>query len=288
MMTSASFSEWNFLVIGGTALGAELIKNILLMGPKSITVFDQNIVTAQDLQCNIGLRQHDLGQNRSTAVCRNLQSINPDVHLAAHIQASKQLSFHILHHFDFVIVAAEIGFEELIRINGYCRVRKKQTKHGGLITSPIGMLSCAVNGVFGYIFHDFGPDFGTHNGHSSPNAHENVDHIHEYHSFRKAGQLLQSCPEDDRCSNFTAPPHVARQLHLGFAALDTFAARYDRPPSGSENDEVAVLALAHELNDVARELGEALEELAQSEAQAQQVQALSQHIPMGKPSSILQ
>uniref|UniRef100_A0A453HS27 THIF-type NAD/FAD binding fold domain-containing protein n=1 Tax=Aegilops tauschii subsp. strangulata TaxID=200361 RepID=A0A453HS27_AEGTS len=66
----------NVLVSGLQGLGAEIAKNLVLAGVKSVTLHDDGNVELWDLSSNFFLSEKDVGQNRAQACVLKLQDLN--------------------------------------------------------------------------------------------------------------------------------------------------------------------------------------------------------------------
>ena len=64
---------------GPSVVGIETLKNLILPGVGSFTIFDNAKVTEQDLGVNFFLTEDSLGKSRAGECCRYLQELNPDV-----------------------------------------------------------------------------------------------------------------------------------------------------------------------------------------------------------------
>ena len=62
--TMKKIIKLNIFIYGMRGLGVEIAKNIILMGPKSITIYDPNIVKINDLGSNFYLTKKDIENNR--------------------------------------------------------------------------------------------------------------------------------------------------------------------------------------------------------------------------------
>jgi molybdopterin/thiamine biosynthesis adenylyltransferase len=63
----------NVLILNCRAVGVELAKNITLTCPNRVTLVDDSIVTAKDLQYNIFIDETAIGLHRSEAMSRALK-----------------------------------------------------------------------------------------------------------------------------------------------------------------------------------------------------------------------
>ena len=76
--TMKKIIKLNIFIYGMRGLGVEIAKNIILMGPKSITIYDPNIVKINDLGSNFYLTKKDIENNRrrDEAVIKKLSLLN--------------------------------------------------------------------------------------------------------------------------------------------------------------------------------------------------------------------
>lgn len=129
------------LICGINGMGAEIAKNIILAGVKSVTLLDEKNVEESD-RCSQFLAPVDsLGENRAEASLIRAQALNPMVKLNAVKEniASKEDTY--FQNFDVVIVL-EAPTRELVRINNACRL------------SGVKFFAGDVWGMFGYSFAD--------------------------------------------------------------------------------------------------------------------------------------
>ena len=60
MDTMNLFIKYKILIIGLRGLGFEVCKNIILAGPKNLTIFDNNTLKINDLSSNFCLEEKDV------------------------------------------------------------------------------------------------------------------------------------------------------------------------------------------------------------------------------------
>ncbi|KAE8039321.1 hypothetical protein FH972_011745 [Carpinus fangiana] len=135
----------NVLVSGMQGLGAEIAKNLILAGVKSVTLHDEGTVELWDLSSNFIFSENDVGKNRALASVQKLQDLNNAVvvHTLTTKLTKEQLS-------DFqAVVFTDINFEEAIEFNDYCHNHQPS----------IAFIKTEVRGLFGSVFCDFGPEF---------------------------------------------------------------------------------------------------------------------------------
>uniref|UniRef100_A0A5B6ZME5 E1 ubiquitin-activating enzyme n=1 Tax=Davidia involucrata TaxID=16924 RepID=A0A5B6ZME5_DAVIN len=135
----------NILVSGMQGLGAEIAKNLVLAGVKSVTLHDEGNVELWDLSANFIFSEDDVGKNRALASVQKLQELNNSVVISTLTTAltKEQLS-------DFqAVVFTDISLEKAIEFDDYCHNHQP----------PIAFIKSEVRGLFGYVFCDFGPEF---------------------------------------------------------------------------------------------------------------------------------
>ena len=60
-----------------------MVKNLILAGPKQVTIYDPNLVTVQDLGRNFYCRQEHVGKvTRAQASLSELKDLNSNVHVS--------------------------------------------------------------------------------------------------------------------------------------------------------------------------------------------------------------
>ncbi|KZV17146.1 hypothetical protein F511_29453 [Dorcoceras hygrometricum] len=69
----------NILISGVQGLGAEIAKNLILAGVKSVTLHDEDSVELWDLSSSFIFSEEDLGKNRALASVAKLQELNNSV-----------------------------------------------------------------------------------------------------------------------------------------------------------------------------------------------------------------
>lgn len=67
------------LLVGLGGLGAEVCKNIVLAGIKSITLMDDHKLTEDDFFSQFLITREDIGKNRATASVPRVQELNTNV-----------------------------------------------------------------------------------------------------------------------------------------------------------------------------------------------------------------
>lgn len=135
----------NVLISGMQGLGAEIAKNLILAGVKSVTLHDEGSVELWDLSGNFLFSENDVGKNRAQASVQKLQELNNAVLVST---LPTKLTKEQLSNYQ-AVVFTDIDLETAIEFNDYCHNHQP----------PIAFIKTEVRGLFGYTFCDFGPEF---------------------------------------------------------------------------------------------------------------------------------
>lgn len=135
----------NVLVSGLQGLGAEIAKNLILAGVKSVTLHDEGNVELWDLSSNFIFSENDVGKNRALASVQKLQELNNAVVVQT---LTTKLTKEQLSDFQ-AVVFTDISLEKAVEFNDYCHNHQP----------PIAFIKSEVRGLFGSVFCDFGPEF---------------------------------------------------------------------------------------------------------------------------------
>ncbi|PFH52661.1 hypothetical protein AMATHDRAFT_74124 [Amanita thiersii Skay4041] len=137
----------NVLIVGMQGLGVEIAKNVVLAGVKSVTIYDPNPVTVQDLSSQFFLRQDDIGKSRAEATLPRLAELNayvPVRNLGG--KTGQEISVDLIAGFQ-VVVLCGVSYNKQLEINDW-------THQNG-----IHFIAAETRGLFGSVFNDFGPKF---------------------------------------------------------------------------------------------------------------------------------
>ncbi|KAL4558393.1 hypothetical protein LXL04_036593 [Taraxacum kok-saghyz] len=135
----------NVLISGMQGLGAEIAKNLILAGVKSVTLHDEGAVELWDLSSNFLFSENDVGKNRALASVQKLQELNNAVLVST---LPSKLTKEHLSNFQ-AVVFTDIDLKTAIEYDNYCHNHNP----------PIAFIKTEVRGLFGNIFCDFGPEF---------------------------------------------------------------------------------------------------------------------------------
>lgn len=119
------------LISGLNGLGAEIGKNIILSGVKSVTLCDHKNVTELDFCSQFLTPQAAVGTNRAQASLIRAQALNPMVELFVDQENVIEKGDEFFKNFD-VVVILEAPTDALVRIDHVCRANRVQFFSGDL------------------------------------------------------------------------------------------------------------------------------------------------------------
>ncbi|XP_008851389.1 ubiquitin-like modifier-activating enzyme 7 isoform X2 [Nannospalax galili] len=131
------------LLSGLQGLGAEVAKNLVLMGVGSLTLHDPHPTCWSDLAAQFFLSEENLGRNRAEVSREALVQLNEAVQVSIH---TGDITEDLLLGFQVVVLTAS-KLEEQLRVGTLCH------KHG------VCFLVADTRGLVGQLFCDFGEDF---------------------------------------------------------------------------------------------------------------------------------
>lgn len=142
MATMQQFIKAHVLVIGMRGLGVEIAKNVILAGPRAVTVADAGQVDLGDLSAQFYLPESSVGRDRVSVCIEALRELNPYVEVTPHTGA---ITVDFLRQFTVVVMTCSTP-EERVKINECCRAQSPAIK----------FIAAEVHGLFGFVFDDFG------------------------------------------------------------------------------------------------------------------------------------
>lgn len=137
--------KMNVLIVGLRGLGVETAKNLILAGPKSVTLYDPVTVVIGDLSSNFYLKDSHVGKvSRADASFDKLQELNPyvKVSVASSLQLEDLKNYHVVAYTEILT-----NIDDAIKANEFCREHK------------IGFVLSQSYGPHGFTFLDYGIDF---------------------------------------------------------------------------------------------------------------------------------
>ena len=134
-------SELKILIIGINGLGIEICKNIILAGPKKITIFDNKKVKINDLGSNFYLEEKDIGLRRDEISLKKLKELNCNVE-CEYLENGNIIEN--IREYDVLVVTEIMKITEINKLNKYCHEQNK------------GFIYCLVFGLTFFCFVDYG------------------------------------------------------------------------------------------------------------------------------------
>lgn len=147
--TMNKFVKMRVLLLGLGGVGLEVAKNLILAGPKSVTLYDTNKLSHRDLESVYYADETKIaaGLTRAQTVLPHLKELNNYVNVDNYEPASIEELFspEQLQHYDVVVVTEWYSINLVKRLNDACNALKK------------GFIFAAAAGLAGCVFVDFGP-----------------------------------------------------------------------------------------------------------------------------------
>ncbi|GAB6031004.1 SUMO-activating enzyme subunit 1 [Chamberlinius hualienensis] len=228
------------LIVGISGLGAEVCKNIVLAGIKSLTILDHNQVDTVDLCSQFFVSKSDVGVNRATCSLSKIQQLNSTVDVVADTDNVIDKSDEFFTQFD-IICLTNCLVDVAVRINEICR------------KNSIKFIFGEVYGVFGYAFMDFGEheyqeeqmSSGTHN--SSIMISEFSQKKMSYISLKQALSVERTVSANKRSSRLTNSYYIMKAIH-------EFESECGRRPKREDADQLKEIFQQRLLSDYKEEL----------------------------------
>ena len=154
--------DLKILIMGLRGLGIEVAKNIILVGPKEVSISDKNLCQINDLGANFYLNEIDVNKNTREDSCINkLKNLNPYVN----VNIYKGSSIEDMKKYDIIIVTELNGIDKIIDIDNFCRKNKIKF---------IYALNC---GLTGFLFNDFGDEHYVYDFNGEKKINYNISYI---------------------------------------------------------------------------------------------------------------
>ena len=152
------------LLIGLRGLGIEIAKNLVLSGPKLLSISDKNICRINDLGSNFYINESDVNNlTREEACYEKLISLNPYVDITINNGNIKEN----IREYNLIIITEILKINELYEINEICR------KYN------IGFIYTLNLGLTGFLFNDFGINHIINDINGEQNLNYNIFNIEE-------------------------------------------------------------------------------------------------------------
>lgn len=146
MEAMSKLIQLNVLIYGQRGLGAEVAKNIILAGPKRVTLFDPEIVSLRDLGSNFNITENDINnKRRDEASLAKLKELNPYVLVDIPANPNTQLE-ELATQYHVVVITEMLPRKRIEHIDEICRNNKT------------GLIYSSAVGISGFCFVDFGKE----------------------------------------------------------------------------------------------------------------------------------
>ena len=190
METMRKLVQLKVLIIGMRGLGVEIAKNIILSGPKSVTIYDEFYPTINDLSSNFYISEDDVGKrSRDQACLDKLKGLNPyvTVELLRFPPTNDFMSLFqkTLLNYNVVVYTELFNTNFLINVNKFCRDHN------------IKFIYALNFGLVGYIFSDFGNNHIIFDESGSTTISFNIKNI-----TKSADQTLITIDNENGQNNF--------------------------------------------------------------------------------------
>ena len=190
METMRKLVQLKVLIIGMRGLGVEIAKNIILSGPKSVTIYDEFYPTINDLSSNFYISEDDVGKrSRDQACLDKLKGLNPyvTVELLRFPPTNDFMSLFqkTLLNYNVVVYTELFNTNFLINVNKFCR------------DNNIKFIYALNFGLVGYIFSDFGNNHIIFDESGSTTISFNIKNI-----TKSADQTLITIDNENGQNNF--------------------------------------------------------------------------------------
>jgi len=140
--TMKKLSYLKILIINLRGLGIEIAKNIILAGPKRVSIFDSELVKTNDLGANFYLSKEDINKKRRDESClKKLSELN--TYVKCDIMEGIDILSQIKN-YNILIITKILNKEQLYLLNEECRKNK------------VGFIYTLALGISGFCFVDFG------------------------------------------------------------------------------------------------------------------------------------
>ena len=139
--TMSTIIEMKILVIGLRGLGIEIAKNLILSGPKEVSISDKKICTINDLGSNFFISEDDINKKTLEDSCfKKLKELNPNVKVTKHNGNYRKE----IDKYNIIIITEIMKLEDIYELNNICR------------KNNIKFIYALNLGLTGYLFNDFG------------------------------------------------------------------------------------------------------------------------------------
>ncbi|KAK9502704.1 hypothetical protein O3M35_011418 [Rhynocoris fuscipes] len=217
-----SLRNANILIISMNGLGAEVAKNIILSGVKSVTFMDDVLTSEEERFSQFLIPFEKVGVNRAIASVERAKDLNPLVTVSALANNPSTLNADNIKNYD-VVITMEQNVDTVIQLDSLCRDNK------------IKFFSADVFGMFGYFFADLQEHEYIMNVPTTVKNQGNVQTLKEtrvekFPSFKEAFEFDFSTDENSPLLHRMEPSYFV------FRILMKFRNEHNRYPNDSDED----------------------------------------------------
>ncbi|EAY23496.1 ThiF family protein [Trichomonas vaginalis G3] len=115
--TFEKLSQYKVLIVGLSAVGSEIIKDLVLMNVGTIDVFDQLLVTEKDVGSNFFARKIDIGKQRINTILPRLHELNENCSIKSFPRLPE---ISELQNYHSVVITYPISYKILLEYSEYC------------------------------------------------------------------------------------------------------------------------------------------------------------------------
>eukprot|EP00607_Mallomonas_marina_P011049 CAMPEP_0182424776 /NCGR_PEP_ID=MMETSP1167-20130531/11039_1 /TAXON_ID=2988 /ORGANISM="Mallomonas Sp, Strain CCMP3275" /LENGTH=1346 /DNA_ID=CAMNT_0024604855 /DNA_START=37 /DNA_END=4077 /DNA_ORIENTATION=+ len=221
----AKLVSMKVIIVGLKGIGIETAKNLVLAGPGSVILSDDELTQKVDLGANFFLSESDVGSPRAAACASRLQELNALVKVSVH---TGDLTEDLVGSQDVVVMTTTNSID-MFRWNKFCRSRtiSSYDLRGRKLTKPAPIRFIAVGsyGVMGYIFSDFGPEFTVADKSGEPPVQRVITSI----SQEESGVISLLDPSE---SELAKKADIEDTEHQGFVSFSEVEGMYSKEESG--------------------------------------------------------
>jgi len=155
--TMNELKKMNVFIYGLRGVGFEVAKNLILAGPRKVTLYDENICEINDLSSNFYITEEDVKRQkrRDYASIKKLSELNDNVKVD--IMEGNSIINHLIsklsikeEKYNIVSVTQFLPKNFVIELDNFCR------------NNEIGFIYGTELGINGFYFVDFGDNFTVH------------------------------------------------------------------------------------------------------------------------------
>lgn len=152
--TMGKLIKMQVVIVGLKGLGVEVAKNLILAGPKSVSIFDPSITEMRDLGSNFYTEEKHVGKvSRADACLAKLQELNPYVKVDV-LKDEAALNASIESGEAHVVCQTH----SLFMIDGAAKFLDQQAMDAKCRAKKVGYIGSEIHGPWGYAFVDYGPE----------------------------------------------------------------------------------------------------------------------------------